>query len=130
MLLRVRALAAVSAQTRGDFASDERLKKGGEGEGEGEDERGRQTVAPVPGSRLASARRRRRRRPDDCPLKPGVRFEASQRCAGESAAAAQPEASLLVKRQWGRGSGSTAERCESFYVNSACDGLQRPRRGC
>lgn len=132
MLLRVRALAAVSEQTRRDFASDERLKKGGEGEEE--DERGKQTVAPVPGSHLASARRRRRRRrPDDCHLKPGLRFEASQRCAGKSAAAAQlVNASLLVKRRWGwgRGSGSTVERCDSFYVNSACDGLQRPRRGC
>lgn len=49
MLLRVRPLAAVSEQTRGDFASDERLKQGGEGEEE--DERGTQTVAPAPGSR-------------------------------------------------------------------------------
>lgn len=123
MLLRVRALAAVSEQTGRDFASDERLKKGGERQEGGE--RGTQTVAPVPGSRLASARR-----PDDCHLKPGLRFEASQTCAGKSAAAAPlVKAPLLVKRQWGRGSGSTVERC-SFYVYSACDGLQRPRRGC
>lgn len=84
MLMRVRPLAAGSEQTRTDLAADEPFKKGGEGEEE--EERGRHTVAPVPGSRLASARRRRR--PDDGHLKPGLRLEASQECAGESAAAA------------------------------------------
>lgn len=96
MLLRVRALAAVSEQTRRDFALDERLKK----EGGGEEEREKQTVAPSPGSHRASTRRwqrwQRRRRPGDCHLKPGVRFEASQICAGESAAVAQLVKTLLL----------------------------------
>lgn len=127
MLLRVRALAAVSEQARGDFALDERLKKEGGGE---EEEREKQTVAPSPGSHRASARRRRRRRPEDCHLKPGLRFEASQICAGKSAAAAQlVKTPLLMEQQSGRNcGGSTLKRCGSIYVNSACDGLHRPQR--
>lgn len=94
MLLRVRALAAVSEQTLRAFALDERIKKEGGGE---EEEREKQTVAPCPGSHRASTRRwQRRRRPEDCHLKPGVRFEASQICAGKSAAAAQKRKNVPV----------------------------------
>lgn len=127
MLLRVRPLAAGSEQTRTDLAADQPFKKGGEGEEEEEEERGRHTVAPVPGSRLVAARR-----PDGCHLKPGLGLEASQGCAGESAAAAQLiKASLLVKRQWEEGEEvGRPWNADSFPVNSACDGLQRPRRGC
>lgn len=99
MLLRVRALAAVSEQARRDFAL-ERLKKV---EG-GEEEREKPTVAPSPGSHRASSRRRRRA--EDCHLNPGLRFEASQICAGESAAAAPlVKTSLLIKQQSGRNRG-------------------------
>lgn len=97
MLLRVSALAAVSEQTRRDFALDERLKE----EGGGEEERKKQTVAPSPGSHRASSTRwwQRRRRPEDCHLEPGLRFEASQICAGKSVAAAQlVKTSLLMKQ--------------------------------
>lgn len=111
MLLRVRALAAVSEQARGDFALDERLKNEG---GEEEEEREKQAVAPSPGSHRASARRRqrRRRRPEDCHLNPGLRFEASQICAGKSAAAAQlVNTPLLMEQQSGRScGGSTLKR--------------------
>lgn len=93
MLLRVRALAAVSEQTRRDFALDERLKQEGGG---GEEVRVRQTLAPTPGSHRASPRRRR---PEDCHLEPGLRSEASQICAGKSVAAAQlVKTSLLMKQ--------------------------------
>lgn len=88
MLLRVRALAAVSEQTRRDFSLDERLKKEGGGE---EEEREKQTFASRVNSAVAAAR--------GLSSEPGVRFEASQICAGKSGAAAQlVETSLLMKQ--------------------------------
>lgn len=116
MLLRVRALAAVSEQTLRAFALDERLKK--EGGGEEEEEREKQTVAPCPGSHRASTRRwQRRRRPEDCHLKPGVRFEASQICAGKSAAAAQKRKNVPVDETIIEGEGGGGVDGETLWFD-------------
>lgn len=82
MLLRARAFAAVSKQLRRDFASNERLGRGGRASSVG----GVKKREPIFWS-IASARWWRR--PVDSQTKPGAGFETSQRCAGESAGAAQ-----------------------------------------